>query len=29
LEHLQDAFKTISNEDSHTVMTIVPGTKEG
>lgn len=29
LEHLQDAFKTISNEESHTVMTIVPGSKEG
>ncbi|HEX5565278.1 MAG TPA: pitrilysin family protein [Sporosarcina sp.] len=26
---LQDAFKTISNEESHTVMTIVPGSKEG
>ncbi|WP_432359237.1 EF-P 5-aminopentanol modification-associated protein YfmH [Sporosarcina sp. UB5] len=29
MEHLQDAFKTISNEDSHTVMTIIPGSKEG
>lgn len=26
--HLQDAFSTISNEDSHTVMTIIPGSKE-
>ena len=29
LGHLQDAFKTISNEEGHTVMMIVPGTKEG
>ena len=28
LGNLQDAFKTISNEEGHTVMTIVPGQKK-